>query len=40
MGIGFMSNDFISWMFIGLGAGFLIMLMALLLKARKDKKIK
>lgn len=34
MGVGFMTDNFVSWMFIGLGAGFLFFLITSLLKRK------
>ncbi len=37
MGIGFITGEFIGWMFIGLGAGFVVMLLAMLLTKKRKK---
>jgi hypothetical protein len=35
MGIGFLTDNFVAWMFIGLGAGFAFMLLAKLVRKKK-----
>lgn len=37
MGIGFLTGNFVGWMYMGLGAGFLTMLISLLIR-KKNKK--
>jgi hypothetical protein len=37
MGIGFLTDKLVGWMFIGLGSGFALMLLIMLLKKRKKK---